>query len=126
MEEEKKITPVENVYVQLSHILSVLEIFCKENEMKFSERRRGVYIRPEDLEKFNSLRDIIENLIQVDMPFITQKLHEEIVERSTYEGKFKQTMFVLEKCYNDYVNNGRSDAIQAITEGLSDQTLSLT
>ena len=120
--ENHKITPIENVYVQLATLKAVLEKFIKQNEMKFSERKRGIYIRPEDLEEFITLKKITDGLIEIDLPYITQKLQNEIVERSNYEGKYKQSMYILEKCYNDYVNNGRQDAVQAINEGLNENS----
>jgi len=119
---ESQLTPIENVYVKLATIQTKLEKFIKQTEIKLDERKRGVYFKREDLLEFISINEIITNLIEHDLPYITQKLNCEQIERSKYEGKYQQCMSLLEKCYHDYLNCGRQDAIHAITNGLADQT----
>jgi len=112
-----------DMQVELSEISMMFNHYILNLERRLAKNKQRVTITQNDLNELMDVKIKINNIAKNDIVSIRSTLMEEkeqLQQELAYkEGKLSTITNMLELCYNDYKNNDRQDAVQAIEEAVN-------
>ena len=107
-----------NMQVELSEISMMFNHYIVNLERRLAKNKQRVTITQGDLDELIEVQGKLNNIAKKDITSMRATLMEEkeqLQQELAYkEGKLSTMTNMLELCYNDYKNNDRQDAVQAI------------